>query len=42
MDVLQIMAEKQTATAAIQGKFSAEGLAKMSKQVDQGSSLHRL
>lgn len=34
MDVLQIMAEKQTATAAIQGKFSAEGLAKMSKQVD--------
>lgn len=34
MDVLQIMAEKQTATAAIQGKFSAEGLAKMSRQVD--------
>lgn len=34
MDVLQILAEKQTATAAIQGKFSAEGLAKMAQQVD--------
>ncbi len=34
MEVLQILAEKQTATTAIQGKFSAEGLAAMSKQVD--------
>ena len=34
MDVLQVLAEKQTATAAIQGKFSAEGLAKMAQQVD--------
>lgn len=34
MDVLQILAEKQTATAAIQGKFSAEGLARMARQVD--------
>lgn len=34
MEVLQILAEKQTATSAIQGKFSAEGLAKMAHQVD--------
>ena len=34
MDVLQIMAEKQVATQAIQGKFSEAGLAAMSKSVD--------
>lgn len=33
-EVLQILAEKQTATSAVQGKFSAEGLAAMAKQVD--------
>lgn len=31
---LEIMAEKQVATAAIQGKFSAEGLSSMAKGVD--------
>ena len=34
MDVLKILAEKQIATAAIQGKFSADGLAAMAKSVD--------
>lgn len=32
--VIEVMAEKQVATAAIQGKFSAEGLAAMSNGVD--------
>lgn len=34
MDVLQIMAEKQVAAQAIQGKFSEAGLAAMCKTVD--------
>lgn len=33
-EVIRLMAEKQVATAAIQGKFSSEGLAAMSNGVD--------
>lgn len=36
---LQIMAEKQVATSAIQGKFSSEGLASMAKGVDTRTQL---
>lgn len=34
LDYVQMLAEKQTATLAIQGKFSADGLARMATQVD--------
>lgn len=36
---LEIMAEKQVATSAIQGKFSSEGLAAMAKGVDTRTKL---
>ena len=36
---LEIMAEKQVATSAIQGKFSSEGLAAMAKGVDTRTQL---
>ena len=34
LEMIKLIAEKQTATQAIQGKFSAEGLAKLAQQTD--------